>query len=262
MEDKYIANYLSFKNNKPKRIPKILHMVWVGDKEIPEYCLHNFTAWQILMPNWHFVLWNNNYLTSSFFDQSYLNLINSSTNNAQKADMVRYYVVKKFGGFYVDADIIPNRSLNDLLIDEPEFIMCHDMVITWPYIINSFFASVPNHPVLKNICEEIYNADLLSADIHMETGPRLFGHCLLSYQPLSRYTVLHPNSFYRNRVGDLKLRDIDLEFIDKCSDTYANGMCSRLDRLYERCLSGDKTEPLDKDIEWRFGSHSYEATWR
>jgi hypothetical protein len=106
------------------------------------------------------------------------------------------------------------------------FIACHDLPVTWGYIINAFFAASPNHILMKEICEKVLDAKLNTEDIHLQTGPRLFGSVLEKYP--NKYFLLPIESFYRNIKGD-------------------------------RLIDG---KIRNEDVEERYGNHFYAYTWK
>lgn len=265
-------------DNHISRIPKILHMVWVGAKNPPEYFHTNLTKWRELMPDWEFMVWTNEKLSLEHFDADYLKFIKSAPLGVQKADIVRYYVVWKYGGFYVDADILPKRSLNDLLTIDSELIICHDLPVGWGYIINAFFGATPNQKALNDICVEIFNCDLESKDIHLHTGPRLFGDCIISSD--SSYAILHPHAFYRNQKGDSSLGYENSRFIEVSNSLFKayqqlndlendksilSFIISQLEqekiRLFDVVFNSGTSTVMDYDVNWRFGSHTYAKDW-
>ena len=203
-------------------IPKKLHMIWVGENQPPTYVEKNFNSWKSLMPGWECKLWSNDDITSDVFP---VELVNSCTIGAQKADIMRYFIIKKFGGVYVDSDVTPHRSLDTIFTDCRNIVACHDLQLTWGYIAIGFFAAVPNHHVMNEICELCYTVELNTKDVHMQTGPRLFGKVVTKYP--DEYTLLPIESFYRNVKGD-------------------------------QCVNGLIRHD---DYEKRFGNHFYAATW-
>lgn len=211
-----------------KNIPNILHMIWVGNNPAPDYFYKNISIWSKLMPNWNIKIWQNSDLTTENIESNYLDMINKSNIGAQKADLLRYYVVNKFGGYYVDADITPYRSLEELNIEDQDFILCHDLKIEWAYIINAFFAASSNHKILNYIIQQIFNSDLNNPEIHLTTGPAALGNGFFNFKDSSNYLILPHWFFYRNRKGD-----IDLE----------------------------TNEILLNTKDGIFGSHEYAATW-
>ena len=195
-----ISNYDIIKQNISK-IPRSLHMIWVGENKAPEYVNTYFLKWKELMPEWSIFLWKNEDINIDHFSLKTINLINYSNKGAQKADIMRYFIIEKYGGFYIDTDIIPCRSF-DLLLNEwsnASVFLCHDLDLTWEYIINAFFGAVPNHPVFGKACELIYETNINTEDIHLETGPRLLGKAVANTNFKKDEVILLPiNYFYKN----------------------------------------------------------------
>jgi mannosyltransferase OCH1-like enzyme len=210
-------------------IPRKLHMIWVGADPAPPFVGEYFQGWKTLMPEWDLRLWTNEDIHSTEFSEDYQRLIDSARQGAQKADIMRYYILWKHGGIYMDADVEPHRSLEPLLATKKRLLLCHDLKITWPYIAIGFIAAQPHHPLMENICRKIYSIDIISStNICMETGPRLLGECAFHLPPQGeKYAVLPKEAFYRNKKGQ---------------------------QLYIDYFRPD-------DLENRFGSHLYARLW-
>uniref|UniRef100_A0A6C0HSK9 Glycosyltransferase n=1 Tax=viral metagenome TaxID=1070528 RepID=A0A6C0HSK9_9ZZZZ len=180
-------------------IPKIIHLIWVGN-EPPSYFELYLKKWKELMPDWEVRYWSNKDITVEHFPQSIIDKINLCEKGAQKADIMRYFIIEKYGGFYVDSDVTPHRSFEPLLKIDAKAIICHDLPLTWKYIINAFFGGVPHHTLFQNACSLCYNIVINTEDIHMQSGPRLFGEAV---SKVSNKIVLLPTKFfYRNENYD------------------------------------------------------------
>lgn len=267
--DKILAK--SDNNSNSQKIPSILHLIWIGDNPIPHHFTKNVNKWKELMPHWHFMVWTNNHLNESFIEKKYLDLIFNSKSGAQKADILRYYIIKKYGGFYIDSDIIPLKSLDDLLLIDNDVILCNDMPINFEYISNSMFAAIPNHPVLDLICESLFSAKLNSKDIHLQTGPGLFGRCIFSYNWNEFPAILQPNAFYNltNRFC--------IDFINVSNELYNINKKIKENKIHKDSeiinLLNDKFYDLLSKIREShptniieydnviFGIHSYNKDW-
>lgn len=59
----------------------------------------------------------------------------------QRCDAFRYLVLYKYGGVYLDMDIICKKKLNNFLH--------YDLVLTRSSNTNSFYMVIPNHPFFK-----------------------------------------------------------------------------------------------------------------
>lgn len=119
---------------------------------MPEDYIEWGQSWLIHHPNWKMKLWTEENLPPSRFPE----LVKKCKWAAQQADLYRYEVVSKFGGVYVDCDFECLANIESI-IDEKEFFSafeCDDM--NHPNAINNaFFGSVPNHPMLDSILDEI-----------------------------------------------------------------------------------------------------------
>jgi hypothetical protein len=186
------------------KIPKILHMIWIGAKQPPQYFLDNLNKWKSLMPNWSYMVWTNDKLTKEYFDDSFLNLIKQARNGAQAADLLGYYVIEKWGGYFMDADITPFKSLDELDTQKSNVILCHDVPIAGAYIATGFFGSVQNHILFQNLVKECYNIDFSNEQQQVTAGPGLMGQELFKFdwENSDEYLMLPYWYFYRNRVGD------------------------------------------------------------
>lgn len=202
-------------------IPRKLHLIWVGDSDAPDYAKTNFDTWKSLMPDWDCKLWVNEDITSDVFP---VDLVHSATKGAQKADIMRYFILKKFGGVYMDTDVTPHRSLEPI-VHMGDFVACHDMEITWRFVSTGFIACVPEHHIIAKVCDRCHTATLNTYDVHMQTGPRLFGDVVVDYP--QEVVFLSTEHFYRNVKGDVWL---------------------------------DRSTRVD-DVEHRFGNHFYAKCW-
>lgn len=209
------------------KIPNILHVIWVGDVTPPNYFYENLASWKQFMPDWEFKVWTNEEIKADIIDLSYLELLNKTRNGAQKTDLLRYYVVNKFGGYYVDADIKPERSLLELNAENNDFVICHDLEITWEYIMCAFFAATANNPILQYAIEQMYNVDYSNKEQHLTTGPGALGRAYFAEKQKVNSLILPYWYFYRNKKGSQHL---------------------------------DGTAVLE-DIPGAFGSHQYAQTW-
>lgn len=177
-------------------IPKRLHLIWVGEKEVPKDVLQNVDQWKHFMPEWTIRLWKNEDIHIHEFPNDVIEKIHAATKPAQKADIMRYFIVEKYGGFYVDTDIVPYRSLTPLTQMGFDLVLYHDNQLTWEYIINCAFGAIPHHPVLQKACEIVRSATLNTSDVHMKTGPYVWGTAVASTPALNKKYALLSSRFF------------------------------------------------------------------
>lgn len=194
----WIANTMKLIEDTPTNlIPLKFHMIWVGNSSVPEYAIKNFLKWKKIMPHWEDRLWTNEDINLSEFSQEVIDKIHQAKSGAQKADIMRYFILEKYGGFYIDVDTIPNRKLDPLVYMGNDVILYHDNDLTWNYICNSPIGIIPHHPLLKEACNRVMNAELNTEDIHMKTGPHLWGTVVSEVPPENgkKYVILHCKFF-------------------------------------------------------------------
>jgi mannosyltransferase OCH1-like enzyme len=97
-------------------IPHIIHQTW-KTHTVPDKWLSSSEGWKNLCQEnkWQYMLWSDedNYnLIASEYDW-FLEHYNAYEHNIQRADAVRYFILHKHGGIYVDLDMapIPDRFL-------------------------------------------------------------------------------------------------------------------------------------------------------
>ena len=98
--------------------PRIIHQCFLGfDGPIPEKWVQNHKKWKKLHPSYQIRLWNmeDSVTLINEIDPSFLRIFENYEFNIERADAIRYFILYKFGGIYVDLDIIPNYSLDSLL---------------------------------------------------------------------------------------------------------------------------------------------------
>lgn len=98
------------------QIPKVIHYMWLGKKELPKFLIDCMDSWKKFCPEYEIVQWNEtNYNVNKhpYMERAY----------AQKAygfvpDYARLDILYHYGGFYLDTDVQLIKSLNDLRYQE------------------------------------------------------------------------------------------------------------------------------------------------
>lgn len=150
-------------------IPKIIHQIWVGDLPIPEKSVEFIKNIKTLHPEYEYRLWNNDDLTPLNF--SNILYINKASSNAQKADMMRYEILYRFGGIYLDIDFELFKSIDGLL--KNKMVVCNEDGNIDQYMSNSFIACTKGNENLHRCVQAIKTVDY-NAPINHSTGPYFF----------------------------------------------------------------------------------------
>ena len=110
-------------NNYNMSIPKIIHQIWIGNKEPPQWCID---SWKInylqKFPEWKYKLWTETEIEKLQMKNQKIYDLEPTLRG--KSDIARYEILFKEGGIFLDADSywIPNSNLSDLILDKDFFV--------------------------------------------------------------------------------------------------------------------------------------------
>lgn len=169
LEDKWqILRDLYDKNLKRtgiEKIPTTIHQIWLGSK-VPERILKNAKSIKSANPGYEYKLWTDADAEAFHFDNK--KIFNEVKNFGQKSDILRYAILKKYGGIYLDTDFIGIKSFDNLIHLDFFTGVSYDKE---PTLFNGLIGCVPENELMKelNVFGEIYNSD--GMDIIKTTGP-------------------------------------------------------------------------------------------
>ncbi|WP_050008077.1 glycosyltransferase family 32 protein [Butyrivibrio sp. WCE2006] len=104
-----------------RKIPRKLHYVWLGKKELPTEFKENIETWKHFNPNFEIIRWDENNLT--FSDCDYLREAYECKAWGFASNYIRLKVIYENGGIYLDTDVEAISSFDKLLNDEAFFNM-------------------------------------------------------------------------------------------------------------------------------------------
>ena len=159
------------------KIPKIIHQIWVGKKQIPENYKSFMQTIKNLHPDWEYKLWTDEDVES--FPWINKAAFNKATNPVMKSDIWRIEILYKYGGVYLDSDMESIRALDP--IHERLLSYCGYDSNRKSVIANSVLASEPENPLYQKIIISIKKnlnkikdiSKISPKQIVLETGPGL-----------------------------------------------------------------------------------------
>ena len=112
-------------------------------------------TWRKFHPDWEVKLWNEQDIIKENFASMDLYLLAESYQ--EKSDIMRYEILRRYGGLYIDSDIECLANFDDLhhrydFYGYMETPVINKHVVN---ILNGMFASIPNHPILSKTLEKI-----------------------------------------------------------------------------------------------------------
>lgn len=101
-------------------IPRTFHRIWIPRHEqdvIPARFQEYWKMFQDLHPDWEFKTWGDeSYIKDWLVNRDLWDVVNPL---AGRTDLLRYEIILREGGIYVDADVEPLRAFDDLLHGDP-----------------------------------------------------------------------------------------------------------------------------------------------
>jgi len=152
------------------KIPKTVHFIWLGPKAFPPKSVENIRTWMSNNPDWTFVYWTdkdrpapcNGMEVRQVKDFSFTRLgsrFAQTENWGEKSDILRYEILLKEGGVYVDHDANCLQPF-DGLHKAYDLYCCLETPHT-PFVGqnltcgNGVIGSKPSHPTIQKVIDLI-----------------------------------------------------------------------------------------------------------
>ena len=141
----------SNKNQPLNKIPKIIHQIWIGNKPIPQVLNFCIKSVKKCHPDWTYMLWDNNSIKN--LSLMYSDLIqDNNIDIGKRADILRFELLRIYGGVYLDIDTFCHKSMNDLIENYSYFCgITSEMYCTGV----SPQGAAPNHPIIAKYLDEL-----------------------------------------------------------------------------------------------------------
>lgn len=167
-------------------IPKVIHYCWFGDGEMSVLHRRCMESWKKHCPDYEIRLWNEK---NSDIDNPYCKEAIIQRKWAFVADWVRFDVLYKHGGIYLDTDMELVRPLDDILPHTGSVLAkeSDDVVGT------AFLASEAGSPVMA-AARELILQKLCDKKL-FATSPVIVKHAVEQAGP-GRSVILGPKSFF------------------------------------------------------------------
>lgn len=246
---KYLIRTVGNFNEVPdNNIPKILHSVFVDGGEVPYLFQKNFEKWAVELPHgWELKFWGSYSIDKLFQEENdeciqtvkeLFERLMESKNNKIASDLLRIYILWKFGGYFIEPEfeIVGNFEL--LATVDADLIICNDTDEFYPYVCNKFIACSKNHPFFKYMLD---NSENIPNVEEYDFGPSFIGDCMINFEKFPSVIPKIPTEYFYNNI-DFESRFVEwigvvkeyLEPIEEPKNVY----------IYENMI--------DKNVEIRF----------
>ena len=144
---------------------RIIHQVWFGtipNKKKAKKTYIKFqkyrNSWKEKNPTWYHIEWNKE-MSDRFvykFYNKYYDLYRNYTYEIQKCDAIRYMILHRYGGLYVDMDYHCVKSFDLVFsIYKSPLYLVQTPNMSGEYVSNSLMFSTPRHKFWKVLLSEM-----------------------------------------------------------------------------------------------------------
>lgn len=137
-------------------IPKIIHQIWIGDETLAP--INMMKTWQEKHPDFEYIFWNEKIIQEKM-SLTCLREIEMMREINGKADIIRWEILYKFGGVFVDADSICIEPIDDFFLEKKGFATFENEILREGLIATGTMGFVPYHPLCRDIIEWIRGSE-------------------------------------------------------------------------------------------------------
>lgn len=165
----YLKNYKEqFSQNSLYKIPPVIHFIWLGPRPFPPESVENVRTWIAKHPDWEVKFWTDRereppcfgmktILVKEFYFSRLARCYEESQNWGEKSDLLRYEILFKEGGVYVDHDANCLQSFEGLHKGF-DFFCCleppHEPFVGRNITCgNAVIGSRPRHPTIDKVID-------------------------------------------------------------------------------------------------------------
>lgn len=148
-------------------LPRTFHRIWLGGEE-PAWLRPFADSWREHHPDWAFHQWDEEHVQELFplrnqeiYDRA-AEIVPSHVGQL-RSDILRYEILCRFGGVYVDADFECLRPIDEL-IDGVECFAAWEQPGRW--VNNAILGAPPRHPFIERL------VDGLAANVDARAGSK------------------------------------------------------------------------------------------
>ncbi len=203
-----VNSFEKFTPEEQTRIPKIIHIMWLGGR-LPAEFEPYVQSWHRHHPSWTILFWTDNPLNYDRGTERYTNFdaleqrlktvhggerividartvsyenkkfYDAARNYGEKSDILKWEIVYRFGGTYVDTDFECLHPLDAFHHTYDFYTGIQPLDTNIVQLGAALYGAVPHHPILKACVENIKNNQHIQ-QIVVKTGPIHFTKTFLS----------------------------------------------------------------------------------
>jgi mannosyltransferase OCH1-like enzyme len=200
-------------------IPKKIHLIWLGG-EVPGKFQVLVDRIKSINSDYEIKEWNDNNIDFELINQK---LFDDTQNLGAKSDILRFEILNRYGGIYMDYDFYQVKNFDSVL--NCEFFASSDD-LSEKQVWNSIIGSVSGHRICKKFLSGLKDATPIGRhDINrtmQETGPEYVQRVYDEFRGTEGVCYPHPKTFYSfpaiNRANARDLTENQIEYIKSFID--------------------------------------------
>ena len=155
-------------------IPKIIHQLWIGNKPAP---IKFMNTWKDKNTDFEYIFWNEEEIDKRGLVFKCQEKIDEIEEINGKADIMRWEILYKFGGVFLDADSICIEPIDDELLKKKCFAGYEQEEVRTGLIATGTMGFPKKHPLVKEAIKWILNNEVSQLKANMmawqSVGPGL-----------------------------------------------------------------------------------------
>uniref|UniRef100_A0A6C0ET18 Glycosyltransferase 2-like domain-containing protein n=1 Tax=viral metagenome TaxID=1070528 RepID=A0A6C0ET18_9ZZZZ len=146
------------------KIPKIIHQIWIGDKPRPSKLMD---TWRDKNPDFEYIIWNEEELIKRNIKLICQSKIDDIEEINGKADIMRWELLEKFGGIFIDADSICIEPIDAELLSKKCFAGWEQENVRPGLVATGTMGFPKNHPLVSEAVKWILNNEVSKEKTNM-----------------------------------------------------------------------------------------------
>jgi len=138
---------------------KIIHQIWVGPYRMPKREQELSKKMMEFHPDWKYMFWNDESVSKLEMPQNVkdsYDFYGKINDYVAQCDVIRFYLIYKFGGIYLDVDFEVREGLNSLKLEQYDAFICyHDSDNRLETFPNGIMGCKKGNDIFKYIVEKM-----------------------------------------------------------------------------------------------------------
>ncbi len=149
--------------NSNYRIPKLIHYIWLGTRELDKTSLKCMETWSKYLPDYEVKRWGDVECADIIKGNKYASQALAAKKYAFVSDYLRVYILYHYGGVYMDTDVQIFKNIDCFLNNEA--FSCFENATQIP---TALMASVKGNAWMKTLLDDYDDREFVDKNGNMD----------------------------------------------------------------------------------------------